>query len=185
MNFRLTRPDAAEYGAYYDRYIQQIPAGYDPLQQLRGQQAELHQLLGGLTDEQALLRYAPGKWSIKETLVHVIDTERIFAYRALRIARGDQQPLPGFDQDAYTAHSGADARSLADILREYDAQRAATLALLESLPEEAWARTGVASDLKVSVRALCFMLPGHEAHHLQLWRERVMPLLAAPAPATR
>ncbi|RAK70596.1 DinB family protein [Hymenobacter edaphi] len=177
MNFRTTRPAAAEYGAYYDRYIQQIPAGHDPVQRLSEQQAELHALFGGLRDEQARLRYAPGKWSIKETLVHIIDTERVFAYRALSLARGDQSPLPGFDQDAFTAHSGADARPLADILREYDAQRAATLALLESVGPEAWARQGTASGMPVSVRALGYMLPGHEAHHLQLWRERVWPLL--------
>ncbi|GAB3836016.1 DinB family protein [Hymenobacter jeollabukensis] len=177
MNFRTTRPAADEYGAYYDRYIQQIPAGHDPVQRLREQQAELHALFSGLSDEQARLRYAPGKWSIKETLVHVIDTERVFAYRALSIARGDQTPLPGFDQDAFTAHSGADARPLTGILREYDAQRAATLALLESLADEALTRRGTASGMPVSVRALSYMLPGHEAHHLQLWRERVWPLL--------
>ncbi|OON66460.1 DinB family protein [Hymenobacter sp. CRA2] len=178
MNFRTTRPAATEYGAYYDRYIQQIPAGHDPVQQLRAQQAELHALLGHLSEEQALLRYAPGKWSIKETLVHIVDTERVFAYRALCIARGEKHPLPGFEQDAFTANSDADARPLADLLREYDAQRAATLALLESFTPEAFERLGVASGMPVSVRALSYMLSGHEAHHLQLWRERVLPLLA-------
>ncbi|GAB2943893.1 DinB family protein [Hymenobacter coalescens] len=177
-SFRITRPAASEYGAYYDRYIQQIPAGTDPVEQLRAQQAELRAMLENLSDEQALLRYAPGKWSIKETLVHIIDTERVFAYRALRIARADQHPLPGFDQDQFTAYAGADARALADILREYDAQRAATLALLASFTAEAFARVGSASGMPVSVRALVYMLPGHEAHHLQLWRERVLPLLA-------
>lgn len=177
MNFRSTRPAADEYGAYYDRYIQQIPAGHDPVQRLREQQTELHQLFQGLSDEHARLRYAPGKWSIKETLVHVVDTERVFAYRALSIARGNQTPLPGFDQDDFTANSGADARPLAELLREYDAQRAATLALLESFTPEALVRRGTASDMPVTVRALCYMLAGHEAHHLQLWRERVWPLL--------
>lgn len=181
MNFRSTRPAADEYGAYYDRYVQQIPAGHDPVQQLREQQAALHALFSGLTDEQARLRYAPGKWSIKETLVHIIDTERVFAYRALSIARGDQTPLPGFDQDAFAASSTADARPLADLLREYDAQRAATLALLESFTADALSRRGSASGMPVSVRALCYMLAGHEAHHLQLWRERVWPLLTAAA----
>lgn len=182
MNFRTIRPATTEYGPYYDRYIQLIPAGHDPLEQLRAQQGELHAMLGALSEEQALLRYAPGKWSIKETLGHVTDTERVFAYRALRIARGDQQPLPGFDQDAYVAQSGADARPLADLLREYDATRAATLALLESFSAETLDCLGTASDLPVSVRALSYMLAGHEAHHLQLWRERSLPLLT-PAPA--
>jgi uncharacterized damage-inducible protein DinB len=172
-----TRPGADEFGAYYSRYIQQIPAGYPPLQQLREQQAELKNLLGGLTDEQALLRYAPGKWSIKETLLHVADTERIFAYRALRIARGDQQPLLGYEPDDYAALSGADERPLADLLHEYDTVRAATLSLFDSFRPEAFERRGTASGMPVSVRALAFIIPGHEAHHLQLWRERVMPLL--------
>ncbi|RTQ46880.1 DinB family protein [Hymenobacter gummosus] len=173
-----TRPGADEYGAYYDRYIQQIPAGYSPLQQLREQQAELKALIGGLSDEQALLRYAPGKWSIKETLLHVADTERIFAYRALRIARGDQQPLPGYEPDDYAALSGADERPLTNLLREYDTVRAATLSLLDSFRPEAFERRGTASGMPVSVRAMAYIIPGHEAHHLQLWRERVMPLLA-------
>lgn len=178
MNARLTRPAAAEYGAYYDRYIQQVPAGHDPVAQLRTQHAALHALFEGLRDEQALLRYAPGKWSIKETLLHIIDTERVFGYRALCIARADLTPLPGFDQDQFTANTAADGRPLAALLREYDAQRAATLALLESLDAAALARCGTASGMPVSVRALCYMLAGHEAHHLQLWRERVWPLLA-------
>lgn len=179
MSYLTIRPAADEYGEYYDRYIRLIPAGYAPLQQLRTQQADVHALLDGLSDPQARFRYAPGKWSIKETLVHIMDTERIFAYRALRIARGDDQPLPGFDQDAYAPNSGADERPLADVLREYDAVRAATLALFDSFQAEAYDRRGTASGMPVSVRALAYMLAGHEAHHLQLWRERVWPLLPA------
>ncbi|WP_400190407.1 DinB family protein [Hymenobacter sp. B81] len=177
MNHFTIRPTAAEYGTYYEGYIRQIPAGHDPRQQLRAQAAALQATIAGLSNEQALFRYAPGKWSIKETLVHIIDTERVFAYRAFCIARGEVQPLPGFDQDQFTAHSGADARPLADILREYQAVRAATLALLDSFGPEALARQGTASGMPVSVRALSYMLSGHEAHHLQLWNERCLPLL--------
>lgn len=170
-----TRPADTEYAPYYARYISLISGG--PLQALREQPQELRRLLHGFTDEQARLRYAPGKWSIKESLVHVLDTERIFAYRALRIARGDQTPLPGFEQDNYVPASAADSRPLEDILNEYDAVRAATLSLFASLPEAAVSRTGTASGHPVSVRALAYMLPGHEAHHLQLLRERYLPLL--------
>ncbi|KUG08580.1 DinB family protein [Solirubrum puertoriconensis] len=181
MNYRTIRPAATEYGAYYQRYISLIPDGTDPLQQLRNQQTELKQMIGTLTDEQALLRYAPGKWSIKETLLHVIDTERIFAYRALRVGRGDKQPLPGFEQDEYVVTSGADARSLASLLAEYDAVRAATLGLFESFGPEAYEQKGTASNQPVTVRALAYITAGHEAHHLQLWRERSLPLLQQTA----
>ncbi|MBX0289370.1 DinB family protein [Hymenobacter sp. HSC-4F20] len=177
MNHLTTRPGAAEYAPYYDTYIRLIPEGHNPLQQLQEQPTVLKQLLQGLTDEQARLRYAPGKWSIKESLVHVLDTERIFAYRALRIARGDTTPLPGFEQNDYVPASGADERSLADILREYDAVRAATLSFFSSLRPEDYERTGTASTFPVSVRALAYMVPGHEAHHLRLLTERYLPLL--------
>ncbi|WP_139921496.1 DinB family protein [Hymenobacter sp. DG01] len=177
MSYLTTRPAATEYAPYYETYIRLIPAGHNPLQQLREQSATLKQLLHGLSDEQARLRYAPGKWSIKESLVHVLDTERIFTYRALRIGRGDQQPLPGFDQDAYVPASGADDRSLEDILAEYDAVRAATLSLFGSFRPETYERLGTASTFPVSVRALLYMTAGHEAHHLQLLQERYLPLL--------
>lgn len=178
----IARPNPADYNPYYETYIRLVPDGQDPLAQLRQQSAALTTLLADLTDEQAHFRYAPGKWSIKEALVHIIDTERIFAYRTLRIARGDQTPLPGFEQNDYVPASGADARPLADIWREYHAVRAATLALFESLPVDAVARVGTASDSPTSVRALAYMLPGHEAHHMMIFRERYLPGLP-PAPS--
>jgi hypothetical protein len=177
MSHLTTRPAAGEYAPYYDLYIQNIPAGHDPLQQLREQLLLLKELLADFTEEQGLLRYAPGKWSIKEMLVHVIDTERIFAYRALRIARGDQQPLPGFEQDDYVPASGADARTMASILHEYDTVRAATLSLFESFGPEAYERKGTASNSPTSVRALAYMLPGHEAHHLHILQDRYLSML--------
>ncbi|MBT9394661.1 DinB family protein [Hymenobacter sp. NST-14] len=169
----LTPPAATEYGPYYYTYVKLI-AG-DPLEALRRQPRELRQLLAGLTEEQGTFRYAPGKWSIKENLVHMLDTERIFAYRALRISRGDTTPLPGFEQDDYVPASGADSRPLAAILAEYDAVRAATLSLFESFTPAAISRQGTASGQPVSVRALAYILPGHEAHHLNLLRERYLP----------
>lgn len=171
----ITRPAPADYNPFYETYIRLIPDGHDPIDQLRQQPTALTGLLAGLTDEQTRYRYAPGKWSINESLVHIIDTERIFAYRALRIGRGDQTPLPGFDQDDYVPASGADARPLADIWREYHAVRAATLALFESLSTDAVERVGVTNGSPMSVRALAYMLPGHEAHHITIFRDRYLP----------
>jgi enterochelin esterase-like enzyme len=175
----LARPAADQYNAYYDTYISLVPEGTDPLAQLQHQPEQLRELVGHLTDEQAQFAYAPGKWSIKEMLVHILDTERIFAYRALRIARNDQQPLAGFEQDDYVPASGANARALESILNEYATVRAATLSLFDSFQPEAYDRMGTASGHPVSVRALAFMLPGHEAHHLHILQTRYLPNLPA------
>ncbi|RSK50215.1 DinB family protein [Hymenobacter rigui] len=175
MSTHFTLPSSTEYAPYYHTYVKLIAE--DPLEALRRQSRELRQLLAGLTEEQGAFRYAPGKWSIKENLVHMLDTERIFAYRVLRIGRGDTTPLPGFEQDDYVPVSGADARSFANILAEYDTVRAATLSLLESFTAEDVSRQGTASGQPVSVRALAYILPGHEAHHLNLLRERYLPVL--------
>ncbi|MCR5889847.1 DinB family protein [Hymenobacter sp. J193] len=175
MSTPLARPAADEYAPYYHTYVRLVE---DPFRQLREQPIQLRQLLASLTDEQSLLRYAPGKWSIKESLVHMIDTERIFAYRALRIARGDTTALPGFEQNDYVPASGADDRPLSSILTEYDAVRAATLSLLESLRPQDFERRGTASNNPVSVRAMAYILAGHEAHHLGILQERYLPLLA-------
>jgi uncharacterized damage-inducible protein DinB len=169
-------PAVTEYAPFHHTYIRLISG--DPLAALRAQPQELRRLLAGLRDEQALLRYAPGKWSLKEMLVHMLDTERIFAYRALRIARGDTTPLPGFEQDDYVPASNADARPLADILAEYTTVRAASLSLLESFTAEAVGRQGTASGQPVSVRAMAYILAGHEAHHLHILQERYLPQLA-------
>jgi enterochelin esterase-like enzyme len=175
----LPRPAAHQYNLYYDTYIRLVPEGVNPLAQLQQQAQELRRLVSHLTDEQAHFAYAPGKWSIKEMLVHVIDTERIFAYRALRIARGDQQPLAGFEQDSYVPASGANKRPLESILNEYSTVRAATLSLFDSFQPEAYERMGIASGYPVSVGALAFILPGHEAHHLHILQQRYLPHLPA------
>ena len=174
----LSRPTAAEHSPFYSTYINFIPENTDPIALLQEQPTTLKALLAPLSNEQALFRYAPGKWSIKEALVHMIDTERIFAYRALRIGRGDQTPLPGFEQNDYVPASGADARSLADIWAEYDAVRAATLALFSSFTTDTFDRMGTASNGPMSVRALAYILPGHEANHIAVFRERYLPALA-------
>ncbi|MEZ0538992.1 DinB family protein [Fibrella arboris] len=171
----ISRPTPDEYLPFAGTYVNMIPMGQDPLEQLKGQAAILKATLANLNDEQALFRYAPGKWSIKESLVHVIDTERIFAYRALRIGRGDTTPLPGFEQDDYVPASGADARTLASIWQEYDTVRAATLSLFASFTPGDYERKGMASGGALSLRALAHIIPGHEAHHIRLFRERYVP----------
>ncbi len=164
----FSRPEPGEYAPYYDTYFAQLPATGDLLPILRAQPAALHNLLAPVTDEAAGQPTAPGKWSIKEVLIHLIDCERVFAYRALAIARGEQQPLPGFDQDAYVANTQANARSLSDLLAEYTAQRTATVALLSNLPPDTDTRTGTASGHRTSVRALGWVIAAHEFHHYHL-----------------
>lgn len=168
-----TQPDANEYAPYYGKYISLVPAG-DVVATLSRQLDETLSLLRGLSEEQADSRYAPGKWSIKEVVGHVLDTERIFGHRAFRFARNDQQPLPGFEQDGYVLAANFGHRQLHELATEFEHLRRANLYLLGSLDEEAWLRRGVASDNEVSVRALAYIMAGHEAHHMRIVRERYL-----------
>ncbi|MBI4891847.1 MAG: DinB family protein [Acidobacteria bacterium] len=163
------RPAPSEYAPYFDRYISQVPDG-PILGKLTANPLEA--ALRAVPDEAASLRPAPGKWSLKEVLGHVIDTERIMAARALRIARGDQTALPGFDQDPYVENADFQRRSMESLLEELQAVRAATAALFRWLPEEAWARTGTVSGNQTSVRALAWVIAGHELHHVNLLTRR-------------
>ena len=173
------RPAPGTYPPYTQAYLDQVPAEADPLTQLRQQAQEVQQELAALTEAQALLRYAPGKWSPKQVLLHLVDAERIFTYRALRFARGDAQELPGFDENSFAANSEADDRPLAALLAEYQAVRAATLAFFSILNAGQLDQAGRASGHPVSVRALLFIAAGHEQHHLRILRERYWPLLPA------
>jgi len=168
-----SRPDATEYAPYYGTYIGKVPDG-DLLQSLERERRETLALLRGLTEAQALSRYAPGKWSIKEVVGHVCDSERVFAYRALRIGRGDTTPLASFDQDTYVPAGGFDARPLADLAAEYDAIRGATLALLRSFDAAALGRRGTASGKEVSARGLAWIIAGHARHHFEIVKERYL-----------
>jgi uncharacterized damage-inducible protein DinB len=166
-------PDSDEYDPYFAPYIQRARSRSLPVT-LAAQHDEVVSLLSGLSDEAAAFRYAPEKWSIKQVIGHLLDTERIFAYRALSFARGEQQPLPGFDQDAYVEAGEFDSRSLESLVKEYRAVRAATLALIEGFDAAAWSRTGVANRVEFSVRALAFIVAGHEAHHLSVLEGRYL-----------
>ena len=167
------RPQAVEYASYYQRYVSLVPEG-DVIATLEGQCGSTAALLRSIPEERAGHRYAEGKWSIRELVGHVIDAERIFSYRLLRIARGDQTPLAGFDQEPYVALGAFDARTLAGIVDEFEAVRRATLLLLQSLTPDAWDRSGTASDNPVSVRALACIMAGHELAHLAVLRERYL-----------
>ena len=165
----LAAPAEGDHSPYFGRYVSQVAPGR-VMDEMAAQLDAMRALLAHLSDEEGRARYAPGKWSVKEALGHIVDTERIFTYRALRIARGDQTPLPGFDQDAFMEHAGFDERSLASLLEEWDVVRRATLALFRSLPAEAFDRRGTASDSPLTVRALAYIVVGHVAHHLELFR---------------
>lgn len=167
------RPDPGEYNAYYDRYIALVPAG-DIIALLSVQIDDTLALLRDLTEEQALHAYAPGKWTIKEVLGHIMDAERIFMYRALRFARGDATPLPGFDEKAYAPAGAFSARPLASLIAELTAVRRATVAFLAGMPAEAWQRSGTANEAGASVRALAWITAGHELHHRLILAQRYL-----------
>lgn len=168
----MTRPGPDEHGAFYNDYIGLV-VGSDVFDALRSGMAEMLGLLGGMSDDQAMVHHPPYTWSIKEVVGHVIDCERILGYRTLRIARGDATPLPGFEESDYVRTSGSDARALADLAEEYEAVRRSTLALVTSLPQEAWDRLGTVNNSRVSVRALAFIMAGHERHHALILRKRL------------
>jgi uncharacterized damage-inducible protein DinB len=167
----IARPEADESSAYYHRYIARV-SDEGLTQQLMDQVREVERLFETVTDRQALARYAEGKWSIKEILGHLCDTERIFTYRLLRIARGDTTPLAGYDENAYVPAGRFDERPLPMLLAEFRAVRLSTAALLEGLPEEAWTRWGEANGTPITVRAIAYIIVGHVNHHLEVLRER-------------
>lgn len=165
------RPGPDEHLPYFSLYIDRIPAG-DLLAQLQRQLHETTARLASLSAEQVNYRPKPDDWNILEVLGHITDGERVFTYRALRIARNDSTPLPSFDQDHYVANANFSGRALADLLDEYTTVRRATLAFFRSLSAEAWLRKGIAADNPISVRALAYITAGHELHHMADFHER-------------
>jgi len=169
------RPDATEYSTYYGRYIAAVPEG-DVMAVLRRDRDEWQTMIAELTESRGGHRYAKDKWSIREVIGHVSDTERVFSYRAFRIARGDKTPLASFDQDEYVKTANSDRRTLSSLAAELLSVRESTLALFTALPDDAWTRTGTASDNPVSVRALAYITAGHAQHHLKIVREQYLGL---------
>ncbi len=167
----IGRPEPTEHVPYYAKYIALVPNG-DLLTLLDTQHHVTQSVLAPLTREQAKHRYAEGKWSVTEVVGHLADSERIFAYRALRFARGDATPLPGWDENAYTPAGRFDERSLGDVAAEFAAVRSATLALFRGLASDAHTRSGIANGAPISVRALAYIIAGHERHHVGLLHTR-------------
>lgn len=163
----MTRPEAPEHAPYFSRYIDLV-AGDDLLVTLPPQSERTLAFWRGISEEESCLRPAEDRWSWKQVLNHLNDTERIFSYRALRIARGDTQALPGFEQGDYARMAEADRLSWADLIKEYAAVRQASLALFRSLRPEDGLRMGVASGNPLSARAAAYMVAGHELHHLNI-----------------
>lgn len=170
----IVKPDAAEYAAYYGRYVALVPDDAEISHVLHRQLDETLELLRGIPEARGDTRYAPGKWSIKEVIGHIADTERIFAYRALRFARGDTTPLPGFEQDGYVVNAQFDDCRLAELAAEFEYVRRATISLLAQLTPQAWQRSGIASGNPVSVRALAYIIAGHELHHRNVLMSRYL-----------
>jgi uncharacterized damage-inducible protein DinB len=166
----VARPEADEFNPYYSRYISLVPDA-NILATLRTQVSDTQRLLQGVSEDNGNFKYAPGKWSIKEVLGHLSDAERVFAYRALRIARHDPTPMEGFEQDDYVRCGGFAARELAEVVEEFVTVRQSSLHLLTPLEEAAWTRRGTANGSAVSVRAIAFIMAGHELHHRRLLKE--------------
>jgi len=167
----ISRPRNDEFNPYFGTYVNAV-AGDDAFAALLSQRESSPRFLAGIPEARAGFRYAPGKWSIREVIGHVADTERIFAYRLLRIARGDETPLASFDENAYVPAAGFERRSLADVSEELFAVRDATIALVRSLDEVALSRIGTASGRPISARALVWIIAGHEAHHIRVLGEK-------------
>lgn len=165
------RPETSEYAPFYAGYIALVP-GNDVMAALEAQRLHTLQTLSVRSEREGNFRYAPDKWTVKEIVGHMSDTERVFSYRAMRIARGDQTPLAAFEQDDYVKNGGFGERRLADLAEEFAAVRSGSIALFRSLSEAAWMRRGTASGKEVSVRALAFMVAGHELHHQRILEER-------------
>lgn len=167
------RPLASEFNEYYAGYIAQVPEG-DIVSILRAQFAETAAVLERATPEQRVYRYAPGKWSLHEVVGHVVDMEWVFTVRALSFARGLAAPMPGVEQDEFMAVANFAAQSWPDLLAQWRALRNANTLLFSSFDEEAWTRKGIASGNPVSVRALAYIVAGHEHHHMGVIRERYL-----------
>ena len=173
VSARIDRPDGSEYASFYAKYIALVPDG-DLVATLETQDQEFRAFVAGLPAEKADFAYAPGKWTVKQMLRHIADAERVFCYRMLSFSRGDQTELPGFDENTWAQHSAVAERSLAELSQELSAVRGATLAMLRNLPVEAPTRRGTANGAEITVRALAWIIAGHQRHHLKILKERYL-----------
>lgn len=158
----------------YQPYMDQLPANEEILPLMEKQVKDLRDLLQDLPDERAAEGYAAGKWSVKELLQHLVDSERIFGYRALCFSRGEETPLPGYDENKYVTTSQANSRTLKDILDEYELVRRSNLAMFQSFKEKMLDKTGIASGRRLSLRGLIYLIAAHERHHLNILKDRYL-----------
>ena len=168
----LTRPVAGDYDPASAGYVSRAPDITDAVREFESQRDGMLRMLSPLSEARVAFRYAPGKWSVREVVGHLSDAERILSYRLLRIARGDQTPLPGFDEEAYVAAAGFESRPFATVLQEWSAVRNATSALIGGLPHDAWTRRGMANAKSVTAPALVYIMLGHVEHHRVILEER-------------
>ena len=169
----MNRPTETEYAPYYQSYVDQV-SEIDIMSVLRSELDDLDVLLGRVPAEKETYAYAEGKWTIREIVGHLIDSERVFGYRALCIARGERQNLPGFEQDDYMQTAPFGRVELEDLLSEMRLVRLSNIAMFRTLDEEAWSRVGTANNNDVTVRALAFIMAGHVRHHMNVLRERYL-----------
>lgn len=172
----LQRPQVSEYPEYYVPYVNSVPEG-DLLTILKENLAKIIELFENISDENAVFRYHTGKWSIKEVLGHMTDTERIMSYRLLRIGRGDQTALAGFDENEFVEGSQVNRLPLKNILEDFIATRKATITLIQNMPEAAWVNKGFANNTEVTARAVAYIIAGHEIHHRKIVNERYLEAL--------
>jgi hypothetical protein len=171
---KFDKPQSNEYAPFYSTYIDKVTEGVDILKHLKDQIKTVKTFFLGLNEEQLMYAYAPGKWTPKEILLHLIDCERIFTYRALRFSRNDQTLLAGFDENEFALNSNANKRTIKDLLKEYESVRKATLSLYNTLDKRTSRKYGKANEQNISVRALIFIIAGHELHHLKVVEEKYL-----------
>ncbi|HWG51904.1 MAG TPA: DinB family protein [Gemmatimonadaceae bacterium] len=174
----IPHPDATEYAPYFARYVERVPSG-DILDTLTRQAEDTAALLAGVSERDAAFRYAPDKWSIRQVVGHMTDTERIMLYRALSFARGEQAMLPAFDENAYVEAARFDGRTMTGLADEFRLVRAATIPFFAALTPEELRRVGTANNRTYTVRSLAWIIAGHEMHHVSLLRERYLPAVRA------
>ena len=168
----MAQPEPSEYASYYGKYVKLVPEG-DVVAAMRSELAQSAALLNGVADRDASICHPPYTWTIKQVVGHLTDCERVFGYRALCFARGDSTPLPGFDENHYARFAESDQRPLRDLAAEFEAVRQSHLYLFQNLPATAWKQRGCANGSDVSVRALAYIIVGHERHHTAIVRQRL------------
>lgn len=169
----MYKPEKSEYDPYYEGYVSLVPEE-EIIPVLDRQSEELQQALRPVPEERGMYAYGDGKWTIKELLGHIIDGERMFAYRVFRIGRGDQTPIEGFEQDGYIENAHSNRRSFSELLEEFDLLRRANMHFFKNLTNDAWIRTGTANGREISVRALAYIMAGHVRHHIVVLRSRYL-----------